>query len=930
MKVKNVMSKKDSKPKPNYKELSENFSISDEVSQREAIAIPKGRIAYANKYGISIDFEGGLKGYLRRINMISSTISVKKMLDTLHLFLESLTEHHVVDMPLRFPVVPIRVCANCKTMELSCKYHDVATYNHHTMNSQNNESEISSIMEDIEANYPFLLCSGCNVALEAEPVSINRDPMRDLWTKHTVYATDELQIISSSESGKYFYNQRVWAYLLLCMKKIVDPNSINNYPSESRKTLKLIEGLTDAFDLLGRVIRGCTVRKFSEGESGEIYLSLDCPGNLRAQAICKSFSEKGESHNKISHAYEKGSLVDGLILDVSWETGELYLLVDPAAVRSAPSSENDFLQCNTVIQKRIKQVSRKNSPTFPGKIIGVEKNYVIALLEVTEAQSVEHLKRSRRKSPKATQKSDESDKGNFHVVVYVWYFNSKLFDIPWRTAGKEKTRLRESGERDPWIFPTIGEDIKVCITNLWSHETPFYIGAFVTNEKHVAKQETVVELPHLDDIFTDPVAPQNKASLEEKGSDAGPKSAVESTVAEKPKKISRKTKEYVIDAIERSRRPIGFMQKLPETKVEYEKALLSSPQSSYVWIQYIAFVLGGGQNGVQEGSQPLTPSILESARRLCERALSMVNAESTEERWNVWVAYLTIEIKHGTSESINTLFSKFIRESDDEAKSYLAVLSLYEEQINQALVLREAQAASSVDLTTCKELAIELISRMVLRCRTDLDVWVRIGKFVISACIRGDGECVQLLKSNILRPKKNAGDGIAALITAFRSLMTSALQDKHGESIVKAMLPVCSFLYRSLEKGPLGGYQSVLSTARAQFEYLLSYNPKKITLIYGVYLDQEIRVLRSLREHLAIDDSKSGECVKDVQTQYHFIQTLFRRVTSLPIKPRRMEGFFRRFSRFETEFGDESSLALVKGYAEEYVSRQQSKDNTVN
>jgi len=67
----------------------------------------------------------------------------------------------------------------------------------------------------------------------------------------------------------------------------------------------------------------------------------------------------------------------------------------------------------------------------------------------------------------------------------------------------------------------------------------------------------------------------------------------------------------------------------PKTANDYEKLLLGSSQSSYVWIQYMAYWLG--------------LVMLDKARETAKRAIQRIDPSKEKEKSDIWVAYLNME-----------------------------------------------------------------------------------------------------------------------------------------------------------------------------------------------------------------------------------------------------------------------------------------------
>lgn len=82
------------------------------------------------------------------------------------------------------------------------------------------------------------------------------------------------------------------------------------------------------------------------------------------------------------------------------------------------------------------------------------------------------------------------------------------------------------------------------------------------------------------------------------------------------------------------------------------------------------------------------------------------------------------------------------------------------------------------------------------------------------------------------------------------------------------------------------------------YENLLSNFPKRNDL-WNVYLDMEIKY------------------TKDIE----YIRYLFQKICQMPHKPKMAKSFLKKYSKFESEKGDQSGLKKVKILAEEYVKK---------
>ena len=97
----------------------------------------------------------------------------------------------------------------------------------------------------------------------------------------------------------------------------------------------------------------------------------------------------------------------------------------------------------------------------------------------------------------------------------------------------------------------------------------------------------------------------------------------------------------------------------PETAEDYERLLVASPNSSMLWIKYMAFYLQTGET--------------EKARQVAKQALKTINYRDESDRLNVWVALLNFENMYGSTESLEDTFNQATQNCDSfKVHSHLA------------------------------------------------------------------------------------------------------------------------------------------------------------------------------------------------------------------------------------------------------------------
>jgi len=104
--------------------------------------------------------------------------------------------------------------------------------------------------------------------------------------------------------------------------------------------------------------------------------------------------------------------------------------------------------------------------------------------------------------------------------------------------------------------------------------------------------------------------------------------------------------------------------KKPDSNADFERLLLGSPNSSYLWIQYMSFQL------------PL--SEVDKAREIARRAIKTINFREERERLNVWIALLNLENIYGTDETLDAVFKEAARANDSKTV-HLRLTSIFEE-----------------------------------------------------------------------------------------------------------------------------------------------------------------------------------------------------------------------------------------------------------
>ncbi|EHK96666.1 putative rRNA biogenesis protein rrp5 [Glarea lozoyensis 74030] len=134
---------------------------------------------------------------------------------------------------------------------------------------------------------------------------------------------------------------------------------------------------------------------------------------------------------------------------------------------------------------------------------------------------------------------------------------------------------------------------------------------------------------------------------------------------EKPKKKKKKKSEIKID------RTGDLDANGPQSVADFERLLLGQPDSSQLWIQYMAF--------------QMQLSELSKAREVAERAIKSINIREETEKMNVWIALINLESAYGSDESVDEVFKRACQYNDpQEIHERLASIHIQSGKLDKA------------------------------------------------------------------------------------------------------------------------------------------------------------------------------------------------------------------------------------------------------
>ncbi|XP_054839484.1 protein RRP5 homolog [Eublepharis macularius] len=166
----------------------------------------------------------------------------------------------------------------------------------------------------------------------------------------------------------------------------------------------------------------------------------------------------------------------------------------------------------------------------------------------------------------------------------------------------------------------------------------------------------------------------------------------------------------------------------PQTADDFDRLVLGNPDSSILWLQYMAFHLQATE--------------IEKARAVAERALKTISFREEQEKLNVWVALLNLENMYGIEEALMKVFERAIQ---------------YNEPLKVFQQLADIYAGSEK-----YKQADDLYNTMLKRFRQEKSVWVKYTDFLLK---RGQVEAAHRLLPRALKclPNKDHIDVISKL-----------------------------------------------------------------------------------------------------------------------------------------------------------------------
>eukprot|EP00986_Skeletonema_menzelii_P013262 scaffold7611_cov145-Skeletonema_menzelii.AAC.2 len=171
----------------------------------------------------------------------------------------------------------------------------------------------------------------------------------------------------------------------------------------------------------------------------------------------------------------------------------------------------------------------------------------------------------------------------------------------------------------------------------------------------------------------------------------------------------------------------GTADQNPETAADFERLVAGNPNSSELWIKYMAF--------------HLSLADIDSARNVANRSFDRIEFRQEGEKLNVWTALLTLELKYGNEKSLQQTIDRACQHNNPK-QVYMRVCELLDKEVDAA-----ASSIGSSDLDSATSRADAMFTKMCKKFKSKKSVWIAHFKYLFKGS-RHD-EAHKLLKRSL-------------------------------------------------------------------------------------------------------------------------------------------------------------------------------------
>ncbi|KAL5741947.1 hypothetical protein ACOSP7_028679 [Xanthoceras sorbifolium] len=515
-----------------------------------------------------------------------------------------------------------------------------------------------------------------------------------------------------------------------------------------------------------------------------IFLSRKLDAKILLSNLSDGYIENPEIEFPI------GKLVVGRVLSVEPLSKRVEVTLKTSNSSTAPKSEiNDLssLHAGDIVSGRIKRLESY------GLFITIGHTNMVGLCHVSELSDdrVDNIETKYRAGEKVTVKilKVNEEKRRISLGMKSSYFKD---DTALQIASEEESdeSIEETDVHDKSLI--LSDSSSFAVQNMvveCENGEPLVLAQA---ESRASVPPLEVTLEDIEESEIDNVVSQSQEHIDEAD-----------MAVEKKKRSNKKAKEEREREIRDAETRL-LEKDVPRTADEFERLVRSSPNSSFVWIKYMAFMLSLAD--------------VEKARSIAERALRTINIREENEKLNIWVAYFNLENEYGNppEEAVVKVFERALQYCDPK-KVHLALLGMYER-------------------TEQHKLADELLNRVIKKFKHSCKVWLRRVQRLLKQNQDGVQSAVQRALLSLPRHKHIKFISQTAILE-----FKSGIPDR-GRSMFEGILREYPkrtdlwsiYLDQEIRLGDVDLIRSLFERAIS-----LSLPPKKMKFLFKKYLEYE-------------------------------------------------------------------------------------------
>ncbi|CAM9127824.1 unnamed protein product [Choristocarpus tenellus] len=387
-----------------------------------------------------------------------------------------------------------------------------------------------------------------------------------------------------------------------------------------------------------------------------------------------------------------GKLVTGKVLSVNEDTGRVNLTLKPSVV--SPESWNGITWTSPLLDKGLKAKGRVAEVKEFGVIVQLDKSMVLGLCHQNEIEEGENFKEiySRGDLVKVFVLKVEKEKRRLRLSMKPSYFEG---DETSSEEGESEDEDRTESEYEVQEDGAHESDEDISVEDFDDKEGmgngSSGVGS-VNEDSDSDREEEISGVFGVGEGMQSPVAGAGVFGLtfdgfgdtsrggEEESSDdeSEDEDLQEGGRTHKARRKAREKREKE-EKIRTKEEALVQGDAHPETAGDFDRLLVASPNSSFLWVKFMAF--------------NLSLADVDGARSVCERGLKCVSFREEQERHNLWVAFLNLEHDYGTREGLAKVFRRACQNTNPK-KVHLHLAQMHEKTGEKSEAEEAYKAAS--------------------------------------------------------------------------------------------------------------------------------------------------------------------------------------------------------------------------------------------